>query len=312
MAVSTPWTDNTIILKGTGRYEEYIASGAGKPGHLLQMDSDGKVLKHNQFGGRWSRLIAVERGMIGETIIDAWAIGDRVFCRYMEPGAEVQARLAAGAAAVDEGDLLISAGDGTVQKAAVYNNRVLYQNTADSAAIASTASETDFDKTYSLPANSLRVGDVITIRGQLSSVGVTATPTLQVKVYIGATAVLTTAAVTTAANDLPTFEVKIVVRAIGASGSIVAYGTSIMGVPGTGVPKPFNMAATSIDTTAAKTIKVSATWSASSASNTVKLSNLTISKEGTSVSGYVDLLVCSQATDNSGGSDEIFVPAIVL
>lgn len=147
--------------------------------------------------------------------------------------------------------------------------------TAASTAIASSAVIGAFDQSVSVPANSLKAGDVLRIRAAVGGVGVTGTPTLVITLKFGTVTIKATAATTTAANDVPYIECDFVIR---TATTAVASGITIMGVPGTGVPTPFIMASTTVDLAVANDITVSATWSASSASNTCRLDVLDVQK----------------------------------
>jgi hypothetical protein len=107
---------NTIKLK---KYldviDEYIAAGAITPGHLLQIDSAGKVVVHATAGGNQTPLIALEDELWGKTIDDAFASGDPVQVWTAQRG-EVAYMLLKDGENVAIGDYLESAGDGTLQK----------------------------------------------------------------------------------------------------------------------------------------------------------------------------------------------------
>jgi hypothetical protein len=107
---------NTIKLK---KYldviDEYIAAGAITPGHLLQIDSAGKVVVHATAGGNQTPLIALEDELWGKTIDDAFASGDPVQVWTAQRG-EVAYMLLKNGENVAIGDYLESAGDGTLQK----------------------------------------------------------------------------------------------------------------------------------------------------------------------------------------------------
>lgn len=302
-------TAHTILLKGCDRHDERKAHAALKPGHLLELVSTGKVKKHSTAGGKAPRWFAKEDALQGKTTLDAYAADDVVSYVMALPGDEVLARLAAAAAAVVVGDLLVSAGDGTLKKPASLG--VLYAAVAPSTAISNTVStEQDFDLTYSLPANTLQAGDILTVKGHAVVSAQASTDTLTVKVYIGSTLLVTTAAVDSAAGDVVEFELNILCRTAGASGTFVMFGMNVNGVPATATMKPCFLASTAIDTTTAKTIKASATWSATNATNTVALQSLVVSLAHTSTREL--LAVALEAVDNSAGSDEAFVPVSVL
>lgn len=137
---------------------------------------------------------------------------------------------------------------------------------------------------YTFPANSLQAGDAIRVRGACPITWNTGTLTLQI--LIGTTVVGTTGAVTNATGDAFTFDAEINVRTAGASGTIVASGTYVDGVPGTATAREFTpLASTAIDTTATQFISVVATWGTANAGNSVVLAQLDIQKFNTATVG---------------------------
>jgi len=72
-------------------------------------------------------------------------------------------------------------------------------------------------------------------------------------------------------NDIGFVDVDVVIRTIGALGTMVAAGTVAIGAAGTVTAKATNLASTAVDTTAAIVVAVSATWSVASASNSCRL-----------------------------------------
>lgn len=113
---STP-TPNTILLKGalSRRYEEGRAGGTIKPGHLIALNSSGNLIVHPTAGGVCTPVsVAIEDGIQGKTIDDAYAATDLV--RYVIPqnGDVLYMLLKAGENA-PAGGITISAGDGTVK-----------------------------------------------------------------------------------------------------------------------------------------------------------------------------------------------------
>ena len=93
---------------------------------------------------------------------------------------------------------------------------------------------------------------------------------------LGTTDILATGAVDVANGDIGYIDADIVIRTIGASGTMVAAGVVALGVPGTVTAKPKLMASTAIDTTAAISVNVSATWSVANAGNSVRLDVLDV------------------------------------
>lgn len=108
---------NTIVIKGRGLRKEALAAGAITPGHLVKYNSAGKFVVQATASGVVAKRFAVEQELAGTDIDTAYASGDTVFAEVVQSGSEVYALVAASAAAIVVGDLLVSAGDGTLKKA---------------------------------------------------------------------------------------------------------------------------------------------------------------------------------------------------
>lgn len=109
----------TILLVGkeTSIMKELIAAGTITPGHLVEIDSNGKWKVHATAGGPAIRAFAVEADLNGKGIDDNYAANDWCYSWIVPNGAEVNALVAASATAIVAGDKLESAGDGTLRKA---------------------------------------------------------------------------------------------------------------------------------------------------------------------------------------------------
>jgi hypothetical protein len=156
-----------------------------------------------------------------------------------------------------------------------------YTNTTASAAVTNTITETLFDKSYSIPANTLQPGTLIRIRYQGIATATNGTDTLAIKLYIGGlggAALIAHAATDVANNDVFQGEYELIVRTIGATGTMVGCGTfkSVPAAEGTATYKDDILPSTAIDTTVAKVIGVSATWSAANAGNSCRLDFLRV------------------------------------
>lgn len=113
-----------VLISRTGaEHEEALAHAALSPGHLIKLNSAGKVLKHSTEGGDAETLFAVEDALQGKTTADAYAADDVVSHHVAARGDVVQAMLAPGANYAI-GDELISAGDGTLKKASAASSGV--------------------------------------------------------------------------------------------------------------------------------------------------------------------------------------------
>jgi len=159
----------------------------------------------------------------------------------------------------------------------VVTGRAKYAQIADSSAINATVTETAFDKSYTIPANILAVGNIIRIRasGIFTAAGAAS---INLRVRIGANVVLLHAqAVSTQTNAPWVIEGSAVVRSIGAAG-VLAVGA------GFGAFFLLNMrgndsvvSSFTLDTTAGKVVDVTAQWpSFPGGTNTITMKTLTV------------------------------------
>lgn len=134
---------------------------------------------------------------------------------------------------------------------------LLYASTAASTAITgATEAETIFDTNYSLPANSCAAGSVFRIRGQGIHTATTGTETHTIALKFGSVTLALKASVDPANNDIFVFDATVVIRTIGASGTLVATSRLARGASDTASPVEQITASTTIDTTAAIVIGV--------------------------------------------------------
>ena len=118
---------NTIKLKKySDVIEEFVANAAITPGHLVELMSTGKVKKHATAGGNVAPIMfALEDSMQGYGIDDDYDALDPAQIWLPHPGDEVYAILADDND-VAIGDLLESAGDGTLRKHGVDSTGAYY------------------------------------------------------------------------------------------------------------------------------------------------------------------------------------------
>jgi len=156
---------------------------------------------------------------------------------------------------------------------------LIYVNTAASSAVTNTTTETAFDVSASLPANTLKAGDVLRIKFQGIATATNSTDTLAINLKVGSVTVLALAAVDVANSDIFEGEMDVVVRTIGAPGTIVAHGQApVIGAAGTATCRPRFLASSTLDTTAAVAITVTATWSVANAGNSCRLDILSVER----------------------------------
>src|SRR3990170_7472075 len=118
----------TVVLKGDPVRKEGVAAEAVTPGHLIEFVPSGadagKLRKHASAGQNAAHMFAVEEEFVGDDIDTAYAASDTVQYVAARPGDEVNALVAAAAAAIVKGNFLESAGNGTVRKHTVPSQAV--------------------------------------------------------------------------------------------------------------------------------------------------------------------------------------------
>lgn len=193
--------------------------------------------------------------------------GDMLYRNTTKP-----ARLAIGTT----GQVLSTDGTSPVWTTIIGGGIKVYSNTAvpGGNTIANTGSDTAFNSSYTVPANTLSAGDVVRLKlWGIYSTALTP-PTITVKVKIGGTTVLNTGAITTVGNVSSAgffMDIDLSFFTIGASGTCDAqaygeYATALTTGLSINVP---NSSTTTIDTTVDELIQVTITWGTASASNTI-------------------------------------------
>jgi len=312
---------HTIRLRGgKGHRDEFLANGALKPGHLLQMDSSEKVVVHATYGGTSEALFALEDSLQGNLITTAYASSDLVFTYQALPGDIIYARVPAGAVAIVKGDHLISNGDGTLVKATMVGNRQLYANAVVSNTVTNTTVETAYAAAgaslgYTIPAQTAQVGDVFDISVQGIHIGAANTDTFVVKVYLGTTAIFTSPTIDAVTNDIFAIRGQLIVRTIGNSGTFVAGGWVFNGTPSAAagaadISSGSFVASTTINTNTTNAFTVKVTMSVADTADQSRLDIFNISLGRTS--GQKIIAVAHDAQDNSAGSAEAFCPVRIL
>ena len=157
--------------------------------------------------------------------------------------------------------------------------RLIYRNTADSAAIHTSTAEVDFDKTVDLGAHGLRAGDVIKWEASGKHSTTPGTPTLTLKFKIG-TIVVASSGALTCANDASSLPWQLngscTIRVGGASATGSTDARCFLATAASTDLTAIIRTAVSGNQATQTLAKVSAQWSASSASNTTTLENLRV------------------------------------
>ena len=127
---------------------------------------------------------------------------------------------------------------------------------ASTAITGTTETQTNFDQSFSIPANTLKVGTRIKIRAQGIHTATTGAETSTMLLVLGSTTLASFVDSNPADNDVFYFDFEVVIRTAGASGTMVGCGTGGAVTPTTGTAKVLNLASTAIDTTAAQVVGV--------------------------------------------------------
>lgn len=156
-----------------------------------------------------------------------------------------------------------------------------YTNVAASTALTASSTETLFSTNYSIPALTLVAGQLIKIKYQGICTATNSTDTFAARLRIGGlagTLLYTHTATDVANNDIFLGEFNLIVRTIGASGTIVGwgFGKNIAAAEGTIAVRDDILASTAIDTTAAQVVGVTGQFSSTNAGNSARLDFLSV------------------------------------
>lgn len=143
-------------------------------------------------------------------------------------------------------------------------------------ASAGASAHVDFAQTYSIPASTLGLASALRIKYHVLVTDASGTDTLETKLYIGGTTLMTTTAFDPdAANDFVMGEFLLVPRAAaGATASCVGQGRWTSSDGGSLVHGVAILGATNLATNGALIVKASAKWSATTASTNARLESL--------------------------------------
>lgn len=160
-------------------------------------------------------------------------------------------------------------------EAAIWRNA--YCNISDATSIASTAAETDVDKNYTFPANSLVAYQRLRITGS-GVYGNTGTPTARLKLYLGANTLFDSSGAWTTDTGATTSNARVLIDCevnIRSATQAYAHGRAILVGPTTTQIVYFTNLVT-IDTTIAQACKVAWKWGTSASANTMTWKNFSI------------------------------------
>lgn len=289
---------NRIALKiGSGRYDEIVAGAELFPGMLVLENSSNQAVAHSVAGGGGHPIIVQEEALAGRTILQAITSGDPAPVRRAGNGDQLLCLLQSGQN-VAHGTHLMSAGDGTLMAVL---GPTLANIVAPSTTITNTNVETTFSNgTLTIPANSLKVGDVIRIHARAFCIAQNSTDTHRIRLYINSTTLADSTALALDPNDWVMIDMELTIRTIGATGTFVADGELTTVVAGTPTTVDIIVASTTLDTTAAAVITIKSLASATSTGNQIRLDEFNVQLER--AGGINALFTADEAIDNSSGS----------
>lgn len=179
----------------------------------------------------------------------------------------------------DGGTLNIESG-GILSYNSVGISRKLSSLTADGANFGGTGANVEAvigSGTITIPADTLAAGDVVRFTAHVAIPTTVSTDTLRVRVRVGGlsgTAIFDSTALDVSNDDLVRLSGSITFRTVGATGTALSVVDSSATIAGTYTPTdPQVTAISSLDTTAALTVVVTAVWSTQNA-NVAKLQEL--------------------------------------
>lgn len=146
--------------------------------------------------------------------------------------------------------------------------------------VANTTTETTIG-TYTLPANTLKAGTQIRVRGALRVAGVNGTPTITLRLKLGSTTYITSAALNVIADDVVGFDTVITGRAApAASAAVVAEGVVSATQSGTPAAVQKVVAPANYATNGALAVAATIQWSAAHASNDLTCDSFSVDVVG--------------------------------
>lgn len=208
-----------------------------------------------------------------------------------------------------QGVTLLTPTDGQFYLSPTIGNGLIGRIVAPSTAVVDSVNteQTFVGASVVIPANSLKVGDVI--RGTVNVGQVTGgAGSLTVRLKIGANIVATSGAPVIVTGDFATIQYALVVRTIGSGGTAVGCGLSFIGTNAVAagaadIPGGSGLASFTLDTTADTTILVSGQWSTTAGTSTaaVQIHNVYLDRLDASLGDTV-FAIAMKTVDNSAAA----------
>lgn len=142
--------------------------------------------------------------------------------------------------------------------------------------VTNTTTETTIGS-HSLPANMIKAGSQVRVRGALRVTGVNGTPTVTLRLKLGSTTFLTSASLSVIGNDVAVFDAVITGRAApGAAAEVVAEARMTATQSGTPTTAAQVAAPANYATNGALTVAATVQWSAAHASNSLTCDSFSV------------------------------------
>lgn len=146
--------------------------------------------------------------------------------------------------------------------------------------VANTVTETTIGS-HSLAANMIKAGSQVRVRGALRVTGVSGTPTVTLRLKLGSTTYIASAALNVIADDVVSFDAVITGRAApGASAEVVIEGAVMATQSGTPAVVPKVVAPANYATNGALAVAATVQWSAAHASNSLTCDSFSVDVVG--------------------------------
>lgn len=258
-----------IAKNGFGNGQVFWVQNAGSSNNVLVKDSAGTTTVATLTPGDWAMVVSY-----GSTTTPTWAVpvsttgltSITLSGALTAASAVINGSLSAVAAAFTGA---VTTTDG-VTSGPVRKVGGLVSTKTSSTTLTNSTAETVI-ATYTLPANTLKAGTVLRIRGGARVSGVTGTPNAAINVRIGGltgTVIASSGGVAVIGNDVLTADMLVSSRvAPSAASALVSEGVARWTASGVGGQKPFLSASTNAATNGALDLVLTGQWDAASSSN---------------------------------------------
>ena len=255
------------VLTGTNSESTgiwYVIRNAGSANNLVIKDSTGVTTYATLTPGDWVWMVAsgaspvwkVAAGSVGQSSLTLTGALNAASAAISGGLAAVAGAFTGRLTTTDS----VASGDARIVGGNIHTK-------ITSSTLTNTTTETTL-ATHTMPANTLKAGTTVRIRGAVRVTGNAAADTLLFKLRLGGTAIVTTTASAMVANDIARFDLMITSRAApSAASAVAAEGEVTISVGGTHGTKGYVYAPVDYATNGALAVDLRGTWSAASASD---------------------------------------------